>query len=84
MIRTARNLCLRRGWISEVRIQGPLSSSILALAFRDKSLEPSKVSPLRSEAVGFSVKEMSILWPHNQRQHRTSHIQMDVLPCALC
>ena len=28
--------------------------------------------------------EIGILLPINQRQHRTSHIQKDVLPYALC
>ena len=28
--------------------------------------------------------EIGILLPNNQRQHRTLHIQKDVLPCALC
>ena len=29
-------------------------------------------------------KEIGILLPNNQRQHRTLHIQTDVLPYALC
>jgi hypothetical protein len=28
-------------------------------------------------------REIGILLPNNQRQHRTLHIQKDVLPCAL-
>ena len=28
--------------------------------------------------------EIDISLPNNQRQHRTLHIQKDVLPCALC
>ena len=28
--------------------------------------------------------EIGILLPNNQRQHRTLHIQRDVLPYALC
>jgi len=28
--------------------------------------------------------EIGILLPNNQRQHRTLHIQKDVLPYALC
>ena len=31
-----------------------------------------------------SHREIGILLPNNQRQHRTLHIQKDVLPCALC
>jgi len=30
------------------------------------------------------AREIGILLPNNQRQHRTLHIQKDVLPCALC
>ena len=29
-------------------------------------------------------REIDILLPNNQRQHRTLHIQNDVLPYALC
>jgi len=29
-------------------------------------------------------REIGILLPNNQRQHRALHIQKDVLPCALC
>ena len=29
-------------------------------------------------------REIGILLPNNQSQHRTLHIQKDVLPCALC
>ena len=29
-------------------------------------------------------REIGILLPNNQRQHRTLHIQKDVLPYALC
>jgi len=29
-------------------------------------------------------EEIGIFWPNNQRQHRTLHIQKDVLPYALC
>jgi len=29
-------------------------------------------------------REIGILLPNNKRQHRTLHIQEDVLPCALC
>ena len=32
----------------------------------------------------FSEREIGILLPTNQRQHRTLHIQEDVLPYALC
>jgi len=28
--------------------------------------------------------EFGILLPNNQRQHRSMHIQKNVLPCALC
>jgi len=31
-----------------------------------------------------SLREIGILLPNNQRQHRTLHIQKDVLPYALC
>ena len=31
-----------------------------------------------------SWREIGISLPNNQRQHRTLHIQKDVLPCALC
>jgi len=31
-----------------------------------------------------SDKEIGILLPNNQRQHRTLHLQKDVLPYALC
>ena len=31
-----------------------------------------------------TVREIGILWPNTQRQHRTLHIQKDVLPYALC
>ena len=30
------------------------------------------------------TREIGILLPNNQRQHRTLHIQKDVLPYALC
>ena len=30
-----------------------------------------------------AVREIGILFPNNQRQHRTLHIQKDVLPYAL-
>ena len=30
------------------------------------------------------LREIGILLPNNQRQHRTLHIQKDVLPFALC
>jgi hypothetical protein len=30
------------------------------------------------------VKEIGIFLPNNQRQHRTLHIQMNVLPYAMC
>jgi len=29
-------------------------------------------------------REIDILLPNNQRQHRTLHIQKDVLPYAVC
>ena len=31
-----------------------------------------------------NLKEIGILSPNDQRQHRTLHIQKDVLPDALC
>ena len=31
-----------------------------------------------------TAREIGILLPNNQRQHRTLHIQEDVLPYALC
>ena len=31
-----------------------------------------------------SLEELGILLPNNQRQHRTWHVQKDVLPYALC
>jgi len=32
----------------------------------------------------WSGREIGILLTNNQRQHRTLHMQEDVLPCALC
>ena len=37
-----------------------------------------------AQEVTLCLKEIGILWPNNQRQHRTLHIQKDVLPYALC
>jgi hypothetical protein len=34
--------------------------------------------------VGRKERKIGILLPNNQRQHRTLHIQEDVLPYALC
>jgi len=42
---------------------------------------PEKVLTL---ARGGPFREIGILLPNNQRQHRTLHIQKDVLPYALC
>ena len=39
------------------------------------------------QGLGFrlqGVQEIGILLPNNQRQHRTLHIQKDLLPYALC
>ena len=44
----------------------------------------SKVRSLPFVIFTFSRIEIGILLPINQRQHRTLHIQKDVLPCALC
>jgi len=33
---------------------------------------------------GGCLAEIGILLPNNQRQHRTLHIQQDMLPYALC
>ena len=34
--------------------------------------------------VSLAFREIGVLLPNNQRQHRTLHIQKDVLPYALC
>jgi len=39
---------------------------------------------LQEEQRVFLRREIGILLPKNQRQHRTLHILLDVLPCALC
>jgi len=36
-----------------------------------------------SRACDCSHRDIGTLLPHNQRQHRTLHLQKDVLPCAL-
>jgi len=35
-------------------------------------------------AIKLQHGKIGVLLPINQRQHRTLHIQKDVLPCALC
>ena len=47
------------------------------------SAASASVSELATSAATFR-REIGMLLPKNQRQHRTLHIQQDVLPYALC
>ena len=48
------------------------------------TLAPRRVRPRLLMRARPRLSEMGILLPYNQRQHRTLHIQKDVLPYALC
>jgi len=43
-----------------------------------------RFAPLSESPIAPPCGEIVILLPTNQRQHRTLHIQKDVLPYALC
>ena len=46
-------------------------------------VEHNKTAEARFGSWSISEREIGILLPNNQRQHRTLHIQEDVLPYAL-
>ena len=45
---------------------------------------PERLRSVPSVNRGVRQREIGILLPNNQRQHRTLYIQKDVLPYALC
>jgi len=63
-------------WEYEFPLPGSLASTFL-----------NEVSSILGQAVNlleFDSREIGILLPNNQRQHRTLHTQKHVLPYSLC
>ena len=52
--------------------------------FQGDQVACSAARPYTPTGGALHYRDIGILLPNNQRQHRTLHIQKDVLPCALC
>ena len=64
--------------------RGPETISSIWSPPAEAALRTSTIATSWGEpSIATSSRELGILLPNNQRQHRTLHTQQDVLPCAM-
>jgi len=77
------SLSLSRALSLPLSLSLSLSLSLACALALALSLHAASCTPRRSLAPEDPAREIGVLMPNNQRQHRTLHIQKDVLPNAL-